>query len=291
MRLLVLLLAGFHLLAAPAWGATEAVPQRSDPRVQYYVYDPTEVFELRGAVGFVSTIVFRADETVQGVSAGDTLGWEITPSGDRRVLFVKPVDQHAIPSNLTVITDKRLYAFGVTLDPLARYSGGTPPTFLVRFRYPADEAREMAAMSAAHTEAAAFEREQMSRLLPGSAGGQGIGAAAPEDWNFDYTYRGHDDLRPTRAFDDGTRTYFQFPEFVRQPAIFVVDETGAESLVNFDVRGRYYVIHALARQFTVRDGPLQSCIYNKDYPADVHGPLAPALEERATFEAQIPEGT
>ena len=260
-------------------------PVRDDPRVQHYVYDAAEVFELTAAVGFVTTIVFRDDEKIEGVSAGDTLGWEITPSGNRKVLFLKPLDADATNSNMTVLTSERVYSFAISVHPTAQYVGGGNPTFLVKFRYPREEAAELAELQEARAERLERRRDLTPSGLPEDR------TVPPEDWNFDYTYRGSDDLRPTRIFDDGEKTYFEFGETVRQPAIFAVDRNGEESLVNFDVRGRYYVVHALGRQFTVRDGPVQTCIYNKRFPATVSGPLSPALEPDASFTPQRVEGT
>ena len=273
------------LIAPGVQAQNYSQPVRDDPRVQQYVYDAAEVFELKAAVGFVTTIVFRKDEKIEGVSAGDTLGWEITPSGNRKVLFIKPIDADATRSNMTVLTSQRVYSFAIAVDPTAQYQGGGNPTFLVKFRYPREEAAELAQLQ----EADAARLEQRRTLTPSGLPENRM--VAPEDWNFDYTYRGADDLRPTRIFDDGEKTYFEFSETVRQPAIFAVDRNGDESLVNFDVRGRYYVVHALGRQFTVRDGPTQTCIYNKRFPANVSGPLSPAIEPDATFTSQTVEGT
>jgi len=260
-------------------------PMRDDPRVQQYVYDAAEVFELKASVGFVTTIQFREDERIEGVSAGDTLGWEITPAGNRKVLFLKPVDRDATRSNMTVLTSERVYSFAISVDPTTQYKGGGDPTFLVRFRYPKEEAAELAQLGRTK----ASHLEQRRDLTPSGLPEERM--VSPEDWNFDYTYRGSDDLRPTRIFDDGEKTYFEFSDTVRQPAIFAVDQNGDESLVNFDIRGRYYVVHALGRQFTVRDGPTQTCIYNKRFPGTVEGPLSPALEPAATFLSQIMGGS
>ena len=279
------ILVALALVSPRAEAQVYSQPVREDPRVQQYVYDAAEVFELKAAVGFVTTIVFRKDEKIEGVSAGDTLGWEITPSGNRKVLFIKPIDADATKSNMTVLTSQRVYSFAISVDPTAQYHGGGNPTFLVKFRYPREEAAELAQLE----EARAERLEQRRTLTP--SGLPENRTVAPEDWNFDYTYRGAHDLRPTRIFDDGEKTYFEFNENVRQPAIFAVDRNGEESLVNFDVRGRYYVVHALGRQFTLRDGPTQTCIYNKRFPSTVSGPLSPALEPDATYTPQTVEGT
>lgn len=257
--------------------ATEPRPMGDDPRVLEYIYDARNVFELRAAPGFVTTIRFRSDEKIEGVSAGDTLGWEIVPAGNRRVLFLKPLDRDAVPTNLTVITSERLYSFAIEVDPSTRYIGGGDPTFLIQFTYPREEAREMARILEIKAQTEADRRNQIPSGLPSER------RVAPEDWNFNYTYRGPETLRPVKVFDDGEKTYFEFSEHIRRPAIFAVDPQGNESLVNFDVRGRYHVVHAMQRQFTVRDGVSQLCIYNKNFPGARPEPLAPRLDKAFEF--------
>ncbi|MES1975405.1 MAG: TrbG/VirB9 family P-type conjugative transfer protein [Pseudomonadota bacterium] len=51
--------------------------------------------------------------------------------------------------------------------------------------------------------------------------------------------------RPVRAFDDGRQTFVEFPETLavgEAPPLFVIGATGQAELVNYRVRGRYYVI-------------------------------------------------
>jgi type IV secretion system protein VirB9 len=65
---------------------------------------------------------------------------------------------------------------------------------------------------------------------------------------FDYAISGdHPAWRPLRAFDDGTRTYIQFPGTLgigEAPPLFVIAD-GKVELVNYRVSGRYYVVDRL----------------------------------------------
>ena len=73
-------------------------------------------------------------------------------------------------------------------------------------------------------------------------------------------------LRPTKAFDDGVFTYLSFPKFEKMPAVFEVQEDGSESLVNYNVKGKYLVVSSIGKQFTLRDGNTATCIFNDTYP-------------------------
>jgi len=50
------------------------------------------------------------------------------------------------------------------------------------------------------------------------------------------------------------------------PAIFLVDRTGKEGLVNFRVTGGYVVVERVANRFTLRRGPDTICVFNEAGP-------------------------
>ena len=59
--------------------------------------------------------------------------------------------------------------------------------------------------------------------------------------------------RPLRAFDDGRQVFIEFPPTLQQgeaPPLFVRGEGGRAELVNYRLRGRYYVVDRL---FTVAE--------------------------------------
>jgi type IV secretion system protein VirB9 len=69
-----------------------------------------------------------------------------------------------------------------------------------------------------------------------------------------YTATGSSQVQPSRIFDDGTATYFEWPKDKSLPAIFAISEDGSESLVNTNVRGDYVVVDQIATRFRLRDG-------------------------------------
>jgi type IV secretion system protein VirB9 len=76
--------------------------------------------------------------------------------------------------------------------------------------------------------------------------------------NFGYDVTGDRPAwRPLRAFDDGRRTYIEFPASFavgEAPPLFLVDGKGEASLVNYRVQGRYYVVDRLFAAAELRLG-------------------------------------
>jgi hypothetical protein len=111
---------------------------------------------------------------------GDTKHWELTPTQNRRHLFVKPVYEQA-ETSMTVITDKRSYQF------VLRSTGpGSKWYQRVTWRYgetlllDARAEEERAQVTAAAERAADQERRD-----------QNVGAGIrPQDLRFDYTLEG-----------------------------------------------------------------------------------------------------
>ncbi len=69
---------------------------------------------------------------------------------------------------------------------------------------------------------------------------------AVDSLHFNYTVSGDQPAwRPLRAFDDGRQTFIEFSASLAvgdAPPLFIVGPTGEAELVNYRVRGRYYVV-------------------------------------------------
>jgi|JI10StandDraft_1071094.scaffolds.fasta_scaffold64584_4 type IV secretion system protein VirB9 len=232
------------ILSHPAHALTEPQKGKADARVKTLTYRDNDVFELQGHYGFTTLIEFSPKERIETASIGDSEAWQVHPSDQRgNVLFIKPLEPNA-DTNMTVLTDKRIYAFEMTAG-MANSSRSDDLAFRVRFIYPDEES----------TSAKARKPEKYDPL-------QGQNTS---DWNFDYAYSGDKELRPIRAFDDGTFTYLEFSKQDTMPAVFSVDSKGKESLVNFNVQGTYLIIERVGKQFTLRDGDIATCIFNEAY--------------------------
>ena len=86
-----------------------------------------------------------------------------------------------------------------------------------------------------------------------------------EPKNIDYWFCGDASLKPTAASDDGMHTRLTFAAKAEQPAIFVLNEDGTESLLNFSMDEGDVIVHRVARRFILRRGNLAGCIVNKGF--------------------------
>jgi type IV secretion system protein VirB9 len=224
------------LLAAPATAAEKPMPGPIDPRIQTVQFDPDQITRLTGFFGFQTMIEFAEDERIENVAIGDALGWQVTPNKRANKLFLKPIDRRAL-TNMTVVTDRRRYTFALVLA--GPKDSATSAPWVVRFRYPQEGATVVLA---------AAEPEK---------------PADPASFNFGYASSGSRALYPSRVFDDGQRTYFEWPDGAPAPAIFALGPDGQESMVNYTVKDRYTVVQQTAARFVLRSGKAIATITNE----------------------------
>jgi type IV secretion system protein VirB9 len=230
----------------------EPTPGSLDPRIRTVLYDPDQVVELKGWFGYQLMVEFAPDERIENVSVGDSLGWQITPNKRANLLFLKPIDRAAV-TNMTVVTDKRRYAFDLSVagDKVRP----AQMAYIVRFRYPQEGP------------------VQVVDVAPPAPPAET--AIAPENWNLAYNYSGSKEILPSKVFDDGKSTFFAWPTNAPIPAIFAVGADGQESLVNYAVKGRYLVVDQLAPSFRLRNGKLVTTVVNAAWSPPRAGAEAP----------------
>lgn len=214
MRKCLILLA--LLLAAPAMAQTPPTTPAADPRLRTIQYDAGQVFRLRVATGYQSTLLFDPEERVETVGIGDSDGWQVTLNGRGDALFLKPLRPNSA-TNMTVITDARVYNFELSS---AHSPGGDTP-FTVRFLH-SDPSAARAPEPAAQPSAGRYR-------LSGARG-----------------------VRPVAISDDGVRTSIEWRDEQAIPAIFALDDRGDEILIEGHVRGRLYVVDAVHRTLLFR---------------------------------------
>ena len=241
------------------------IPGHTDP-VQLYDYDPNESYRIRCRPFFVTDIVLHPDEEITSIVAGDTVRWNIaqsyageTSNRDMHVL-VKP-NKSGIETNVIIMTTERVYR-------LAAISSESEYDAMVRWNYP-----QSAVVYSKPESITTDKREQqiLTKLEEGILGKQnktdvsGLntqGGAVPLDnsvlyqtsslpittnkLNFNYTVKGPDfPWTPTQVFDDQLRTYILMPLEIRgaeAPAFFVSGPRKRKELVNYRIKGRYYII-------------------------------------------------
>ena len=67
-----------------------------------------------------------------------------------------------------------------------------------------------------------------------------------------YKLSGASTIRPTLIWDDGQKTFVDWPENIEAPAIFAIDAAGNESLVNSQYRDGKFVIDAVYSRLLFR---------------------------------------
>jgi type IV secretion system protein VirB9 len=262
-------------IAAPTFGVlallcltssfAETVPARGvvDSRMRTAVYNGDEVYRLRGYVGYQIDLEFESGEIFTGLGAGDLEGLSFV--GQDNHLFLKPKAAR-VATNLTVLTSRRHYQFDYTA--LAQRPAADDPgvIYSLRFTYP-----PLPSQSAADAAAKRLDSQLES-----------AGTQRPR--NEDYWYCGRSVLKPVAASDDGVHTRLRFAANSDLPAIFVRNEDGSESLLNFNMDAGDVIVHRVARQFILRRGKLTGCIVNRGYTGGGtrldSGTVTPSVERR-----------
>lgn len=243
----------------PALASETPVPGPKDGRVRNVDYDSDQVVTIVGSFRHAIEIQFGPGETITQAALGDTVSWQIAPVGN--ILFLKPRER-AAGTNLIVVTHAngttRVYHFNLVL--------GTAQTMYgVRFHYPREERAqaELLAQMAQLQAAKALETTVTSAALDH--------AVIEGKRNMDYTVQGDSSLQPTEISDNGEFTVLRYPGHADIPSIFAVDVDGTETIVPYDVREDFVVIHAVYRQLRLRRGTTVLCIYNEAAPRNERG--------------------
>jgi type IV secretion system protein TrbG len=194
---------------------------------QVYPYSEGAIFQAYASPGLVTDITLQPGENLIAVASGDTARWVIgdttSGSGETRQthLLVKPFSA-GLTTNLVITTDRRAYHVRLVS------TSGTALSSM-RWTYPQDELLALRRKAEAAQAAA-----------PVASG------LAIDQLNFNYAISGDRPAwRPLRVFDDGVKTYVEFPVSLANgeaPPLFVVGTDGKAELVNYRLRERFYVV-------------------------------------------------
>ena len=192
---------------------------------QVYNFADGALYRLYAAPQQVSDVILQPGENLTAISAGDTTRWVVgdTTSGSGATktvhILAKPFAS-GLKTNLVITTDRRTYHLELQ---------SVPDTFMaaLSWTYPQDTITKVSAQAA-----------PLASPLDG--------IPSIENLHFNYEITGDKVLwKPVRAFDDGVHVYIQFPEALKQgeaPPLFVSGADGSHDLVNYRVRGNFYVV-------------------------------------------------
>jgi type IV secretion system protein VirB9 len=208
----------------------------------YHAYEPGRLYVIHTSPSFLTTIALRPGEKLISKAAGDTVRWVLgeTEAGAGEaaqvIVLVKPM-RAGLRANIVLTTDQRTYL----IDAISTGAGAY--TSVLSWTYPQEEARAQAALATAVQAASVQDNIPIERLDFRYAVGPLKGRPPP--W------------QPTRVFDDGSKTYIEFPPdlAVREaPPLFLLGPGDQAQLVNYRLLGRYVVVDRLIERAELRLG-------------------------------------
>ncbi|EOC1853686.1 P-type conjugative transfer protein VirB9 [Vibrio parahaemolyticus] len=237
------------------------IPDHSnrDSNIQTTDYHDDDVVAITAYIGMSTHIVFSPDESIEHVFTGFADGWEIKPESHH--LFIKAISATGTESyfdeegkeikeeikitptpwdwktNLNVVTNKHNYSFALNLG--VGEAGRRQNTYRLTFAYPEEEAKR---------KALELEKQELHKQLTPEVNAK----------NWDYVMQVGNKSRgiaPIKAFDDGRFTYLTFAQNSEIPAIFIISETGQETLINSHISAHdpdTIVVQRISKQWVLR---------------------------------------
>lgn len=221
-----------RILADANNGARQrAAPGIFEQATLFYAWEPGAIYELQTSPDFVSALLLEPGEVLIDIAAADTARWSVsnTLSGDRAILIIKP-SAPRLKTNIVLVTDRRAYLIE------AVSAAGEVYTAQAAWIYPAPPAPPPAPVPEP-------KPEPPPRPLH-------------EDYVLKAPRRGPPAWMPQKVWDDGRKTYVQFPEDIAasdMPPLFIRTDEGLE-LVNYRIEGRRYEIDRIFAAAELRLG-------------------------------------
>ena len=248
---IVVLLYTVMLLLSTSYTLANAIstsrPVGNESRIRVVNYVPNSVIRFVGHYNYHSIIEFSPGEEIKTITMGESKGWQLNPDGNR--IFLKPISTDAT-TNMTVITSKRMYFFEMHAEHASSISD-PGLAFITKFMYP----------------------ENQSSIPHTTTGYTDLGPdlTKPDRYNFKYTISGKSrSIEPILVFDDGKFTYFKFKDVnANMPSIFIVDQSGNESMINYRMSGGYIVVERVASKYTLRYSKDIICVFNEKHEIPV----------------------
>ena len=208
-----------------------AAPGAFSEATLLYAWEPGAIYELQTSPDFISTLLLEPGEVLIDIAAADTARWSVsnTLSGDRALLIVKP-SAPKLKTNIVLVTDRRAYLIE------AVSAAGEVYTAQAAWTYPAPPAPPPVPEPAP-------KPEPPPRPLH-------------EDYVLKAPRKGPPPWMPEKVWDDGRRTWVQFPENIAasdMPPLLIRTPEGLE-LVNYRIHGRRYEVDRIFTEAELRLG-------------------------------------
>ncbi|MFM9889342.1 MAG: TrbG/VirB9 family P-type conjugative transfer protein [Rickettsiales bacterium] len=245
--------------------ASSATPIATDSRIKTFVFNANEVYSITTHYGYQSNVEFGTHETIDTVSIGDRVGWQIIPAGRR--LFIRAMEENA-HTNMTVVTSQRAYQFDLRSSSADAVFGSEELTYVVRFFYP-DDRNSGAPMPVSFNAPTPLPPVALAAPAPamplstGSIPPRPALAATSPTANYRYTFSGPNTLAPLKIYDDGRSTYFKLPGGTA-PQVAVITAAGQTlSVPTRRTADGLLVVDVVAPRFSLQQAGQQVIVYNE----------------------------
>lgn len=254
-------IAALPALAVAGLNGLEPAAQ-PDARVRSVVYSPLAVVTVPVKRGVVTHIVLDEGESIvnqpamgKGADcARETDTWCVVAAG--RDIFIKP-KSGATTNNMVLVSTLRRHAFEFTVLP---DSSAAKPVMRLSVVVPPPPPRAIVALAPAAPKPLSAEELIENRMQ-----------AEPQVRNRNYSVavgKNSEDIVPVMVFDDGTQTYFSFPNNRPVPTVFQPAPDQSEEMVNARMEGDRLVVDHVARRFLLRLGESVIAIINEEFDPD-----------------------
>jgi type IV secretion system protein VirB9 len=224
--------------------------------VTIYDYIEGALYQVYCSPLHITDIMLEPGEKLtESPAAGDTVRWiiAVTSSGTankKRVhILLKPVAS-GLHTNLVVTTTRRVYHLQIhSLKKMNQAQAG------ISWRYP--QQNILSTKEFIMNQNLDDENYQVNVDV--------------KQLNFQYTIEGYARWKPIRVFDDGKKTYIQFPDNIKVgelPPLFVISHEDKPQIVNYRFKSNFYIVDRLFYKALLQIGqkkPQQIYIINKNY--------------------------
>lgn len=213
----------------------------------------------------MTDVALEPGEEIMGIHAGDTVRWQFSPSQSMKNgmavahIVVKP-NQPGISTNLLVHTNKRTYNLDFTASDKAEYLRG------VAFSY-GDSNNLSYLFVNGNAGSSSKQDKKLEDELQETMG--------DVDFNGLYTQytilnNSKVDWAPEAVFDDGNKTYLRMPFRFSETPAFYISLDRRETMTNFRVKGRYYIVDRLFDKAYLKIGRKRVVLVRKDKLIDTN---------------------
>ncbi len=232
--------------------------------IMQYDYEPSALYQIYVAPQKLTNIQLQPGEELMAMPKGaDTVRFKLSSGASmsdnqlQQHLFLTAT-RPGLSTNMTLLTNKRVYQIEVKSYKQTYMAA-------VKWNYPQDNA-EIALQKITQT------KEKEDKTVSTRVNIENINSQYAI-----YKIKGNPAWTPIHVFDDGSKTYIEFPKSLKTteaPALFVLLDNETQ-LVNYRIKDRLYIVDRLFGKAELRVGTQKQRrvqIVNETWPTDYKWP-------------------